>query len=190
MQSFTHLKLFQVDIMKLLCVFVLLFVISSNVTATFETEFYGTWTMVKAFRDANVTISDDDDFQCTKFKFGPSESKCTCNGVDLVTFVISQVGRAKTRINIPGFIADTHDEAFDFAGRSCKIACGGEFKVFRKFNDNYFVMYFSTRSNLVPDAALLAKSVPSLNDLDAFVNNLNELKDKVKVTLCTSDSNN
>lgn len=183
-------KLFEVFIMKLLCALVSFVVISCNVSATNVAEFYGTWTIVEAFRDQNVTVSDDDDYQCSKFKFGPAETICTCNGIELVTFNIPQVGRIQTRISLSGFIAHTHEEAFDFARRPCKDACGGEFKVFRKLNSNYFIMYFSTSSNLVPEAVLFAKSVPSLIELDAFVNNITELKDKVKVNLCTSDSIN
>lgn len=175
--------------MKLECVLVLFAVITSCVAATSEAEFYGTWTMVEAFRDINVTITDDDDYQCTILRFSPAETKCTCTDIELVRFNIPQVGRVRTRISLSGFIADTHVEAFDFARRPCKLACGGEFKVFRKLNSNYFIMYFSTSSNLVPDAVLFAKSVPSLIELDAFVNNMTEFKDKVKVNLCASGSN-
>lgn len=190
MQSLSKQKLFEVVTMKLLCVLGLLVVITNDVIATSEAEFYGTWTLVEAFRNVNITIVDDDDYHCAKFKFDPGETMCTCNGVDLVTLNLSHIGRVTTRMTIPAFIADTQEEAFEFARRPCKTVCGGEFKVFRKLDDNYFILYFSTRSNKVPDAMLLAKSVPSMTDLDVVLNNLNELKDKVKVHFCNSDTNN
>lgn len=179
---FHTLKPFEVVIMNLASVLVLFVAISTKVIATSKAEFYGTWTMVKAFRDVNVI--DDDDYRCSKYKFGPGATTNTCNDDELVSYSV-QLGKIITGINLPGFIAGTHEEAVDFTHRPCQNASGGEFKVFRMLDNNYFIMYFSAPSHSVPDAALFAKAVPTRAELAAFLNNISGFEDKIKVTMCT-----
>lgn len=174
--------------MKLQCVLTFFVAISSSVTATSEEEFYGTWTMVQFFGDPSETISDEVSTQCVTNKISRGETKCTCDGVELVTFNVSQFDGVMIDINITGAIADSHKKAILLERSSCQDNCGLEFKVFRKLNNNYFVMYFSAKRNRTPDTALFAKSVPTLTVLDAFVNNIKDFDDKVKITFCVNNS--
>lgn len=174
--------------MKLLCVLVLLIVVSSDANGTSEADFYGTWTLVELFLDHKETLSEEFLNRCSRTALGPGETTCSCNGVDLVTFNITEPYPENS--SLPGAIANTHEEAIRLERSSCQKSCGPEFKVFRKLDKNYIIFYYSAKGNMVPDAGLLAKSVPSLTALNAFVSNLNEFNDKAKYSFCVTDNNN
>lgn len=161
--------------MKLLSVLALLVASSTNAIATSVDEFYGTWTGVKVFRGSDSTYS-----ACPIIELGSSDIKCTCDGVELASYneKIAWGNRPSH-----AFIADTQEAAFDFARRPCRDACD-DFNVLRKIDNNYIIMYYSARPGEAPDAVLLAKSVPSLTELDSVVNNLNGFENKFKITPC------
>lgn len=174
--------------MTVLCVVVLFVVISSDVIATSEAEFYGRWTVVQYFGDPNEPLSDDIISLCVSDEFIPGETKCTCNGVKVFNFKALSNGDTISA-NITGAIANTHEEAIHLARRCLyPVDCGIEFKVFRKLDDNYFISYFSAKNNETPNALLLAKSVPSLKALDTFVSSINDFNDKAKTTICVNNS--
>lgn len=172
--------------MKLLCVLIVFIVVTNNVAATSEAEFYGTWSIVQFFGDPNDTVPDDVASLCVRNTISPSETKCTCNGVELATFNVLQIGEIMSSANITASIADTHEEAIILERSKCRTSCGLEFKVLRKLDDNYFIMYRTVPKDQTPDALLFAKSVPTLTELNAYVNNITDFKDKAKTSFCVN----
>lgn len=153
--------------------------------ATSVEDFYGTWTMVKAFIDA--PFKDGDKIICPEFKFSPSGTTCTCDGDELISYGVQLNGVQANPQYV--FIKDTQEEALNFTRKPCRAECPGNFKVFRKLDNNYFIAYFSANYNEVPDLGLFAKSLPSLEELDTIVSTIEGFEDKIKSTLCPSDGN-
>lgn len=170
--------------MRQLSILYFLVAISTCAFATSVKDFYGKWTIVKAFKE--VAITDAGIYRCTNFLFRPgTNNTCYCSGDALTSFSVD-VGTI-TSVTIYGLIKDTHQEAINFAQKSCKDACGKEFIVLRKIDNNYIMTYFNADMNEVPDLALFAKSVPSFRELDTLVRNIKGFENKFNKTLCTSD---
>ncbi|KAI5634678.1 hypothetical protein NE865_12586 [Phthorimaea operculella] len=143
--------------------------------------FQGEWTQVAFFASAKGMV----ELTCLKATFEVTHEPCHERAnFDVVMKLNGKNVFAEPNIAI---IAQTKQEVENALNDGCKDGKNDLFTVHRDLTSNYRMLYVRNCRQTDSTWNLLAKQAPTQAALEEFVNSNEELKDKFRAFLCTSE---
>ncbi|KAJ2948853.1 hypothetical protein O0L34_g5779 [Tuta absoluta] len=164
--------------------FELLFFATLLVFSTCESfeKFNGDWTTVKVYPELY------DVEQCSVIKIRSNGQETTCGKYKHVSII--ELSQWTESIVIPVITVDNESEISEALNVTCSNSAD-DFSIpvaFHHLSSNYFAFHFDLLSQYC--TYIMAKELPSVEELDEFMQTVDGLKDKKGTILCAKDKIN
>ncbi|KAJ2945944.1 hypothetical protein O0L34_g4861 [Tuta absoluta] len=139
--------------------------------------FQGEWTQVASFASVKTMV----EISCMKATFEVTHEHANFD------VIIKLNGKAVRPKAILAIVAHTQQEVENALNDYCKDGENNFFTVHRDLTSNYRMLYVKNCGESEVTWNLLAKQVPTQATLEEFVKSNEDLKDKYRAFLCTSE---